>query len=101
LVPGLQAPLKVKVLIRLGLLFSFVAIILVTVSPRPAAMTEEQKAKYERLKAVRGGHRDVTTKLIRETDEFLATTTLSSEGRTRLDVIHKPVMYEIGTVIRT
>jgi len=89
LVPGLQAPLKVKVLICLGLLFSFVTILVVTVSSRPAVMAEEQRAKYERLKAVRGGHRGVTTKLIRETDELLTTTTLSSEGRTRLDVIHK------------
>ena len=52
-------------------------------------MAEEQRAKYERLKAVRGGHRGVTTKLIRETDELLATTTISTEGRTRLGVIHR------------
>jgi len=89
-VPGLQAPLKVKVLTHLGLLFSFATIILVvTVSSRPAVMAKKQRAKYEILKAMWGGHRGVTTKLIKETDELLAMTTLLSEGRTCLDVIHK------------
>ena len=52
-------------------------------------MAEEQRAKHERLRAVRGGHRGVTTKLIRETDELLVATTLSTEGRSHLGIIHK------------
>ena len=52
-------------------------------------MAKEQRAKHDRPKAVRGGHRGVTTKLIRETDELLAMTTIPTEGRTRLGIIHK------------
>ena len=50
---------------------------------------EEQRTKHDRLRAVRGGHRDVTTKLIKEADELLTVSPLTTEGRTRLDVINK------------
>ena len=50
---------------------------------------KESGAKYERLKAVRGGHRGVTTRLIKEADELLATATPTEESKSRLTVIHK------------
>ena len=50
---------------------------------------EQQRAKLERLKAVRRGHRGVLTKLTREMEEFLASPELSSEGTSRLKVIHE------------
>ena len=52
-------------------------------------MAEEQRAMHKRLRAVQRGHRGVTTKLIRETDELLVATTLSTESRSRLGIIHK------------
>lgn len=50
---------------------------------------EQQRAKLERLKAVRRGHRGVLTKLTREMEEILASPELSSEGTSRLKVIHE------------
>ena len=50
---------------------------------------EARRTNNEQLRAVCGGHRGVITKLIKETDEILATTPLTTEGRSRLDVIHK------------
>ena len=50
---------------------------------------EEQRTKHERLRAVHGGHRGVTTKLIKEADELLAVSPLTVEGRSCLDVINK------------
>jgi len=54
-----------------------------------AMAEEERRTKHERLRAVRGGHRGVTTKLIKEVDELLAVSPLTVEGRSRLDVINK------------
>lgn len=45
--------------------------------------------KNKQLRAVHGSHRGVNTKLIRETNELLPTILLTTEGRSRLDVIHK------------
>ena len=56
---------------------------------------EEQRTKYERLRAVRGGHRGVTTKLIKEADELLAVSPLTVEGRSRLDVINKQLRLKV------
>jgi len=50
---------------------------------------EESGAKYERLMAVRGGHRGVITRLIKEADELLATPTPTEESKSRLNVICK------------
>ena len=50
---------------------------------------EARRTNNKRLRAVHGGHRGVITKLITETNEILATTPLTTEGRSRLDVIHK------------
>ena len=60
-------------------------------------MNAEQKAKLERQRSVRRGHRSVATKLIKETAELLSatseTTPLSTEGstnsRTGPDQIHR------------
>ena len=41
------------------------------------------------LKAVRGGHRGVLTKLVKEVDELLEVTPLSSEAATRLNIVHE------------
>ena len=50
---------------------------------------EEQRTKHNQLRAVRGGHQGVTTKLIKEADELLTVSPLTIEGRTCLDVINK------------
>ena len=50
---------------------------------------EESGAKYDRLKAIRGGHRGVTTRLIKEADKLLATAPPSGESKSRQNVIHK------------
>ena len=50
---------------------------------------EEQRTKHDRLRVVHGGHRGVTTKLIKEADELLTASPLTIEGRTCLDVINK------------
>ena len=44
---------------------------------------------------MRGGHRCVTTKLIRETDELLAMTTILTEGITCLGVIHRQLCMKL------
>ena len=48
---------------------------------------EQSGAKYERLKAVQGGHQGITTRVIKEADEL--TSARSEESQSRLDVIHK------------
>ena len=64
---------------------------------------EESGAKYDRLKAIRGGHRGVTTRLIKEADELLATALLSGEIKSRLNVIHKQLelKHEVLSVLDT
>ena len=54
-------------------------------------MSEEKSSrrKYKRLKQVRGGHRGVTTKLIKEADELLSAPPLTPEAKSRLHVINK------------
>ena len=63
---------------------------------------EEQRTKHERLWAVRGGHRGVTTKLIKKADELLTVSPLTVEGRSRLDVINKQLRLKaelrVGTI---
>ena len=50
---------------------------------------EERKKKYEQLRQVRGGHRGLTTKLIKEAKELPLITPLSPEAKSRLHVISK------------
>ena len=50
-------------------------------------MEEEQRKRLERLKAVRGGHQGVLTKLAKEVDDLLADETLSNEAAARLNVV--------------
>jgi len=42
-------------------------------------MTEEAARALERSRAVRGGHRGVVTKLVREAEEILRNESLTSE----------------------
>ena len=52
-------------------------------------MEEEQRKRLDRLKAVRGGHRGVLTKLAKEVDDLLADETLSNEAAARLNVVRE------------
>ena len=60
---------------------------------------EERRKKYERLRQVRGGHRGVTTKLIKEAEELLSTTPLSSEAKSRIHVISKQLSLKSSHLI--
>ena len=50
---------------------------------------EAQRTKDKQLRVVYGGYSGVITKLIKETDEILATDPLTTKGRSQLNVIHK------------
>ena len=52
-------------------------------------MTEEAARALERSRAVRGGHCGVVTKLVREAEEILRNESLTSEQRSRLNVIRQ------------
>ena len=52
-------------------------------------MEEEQRKRLDRLRAVRGGHRGVLTKLAKEVDDLLADETLSNDSAARLNVIRE------------
>ena len=52
-------------------------------------MEEEQRKRLDRLRAVRGGHRGVLTKLTKEVDNLLADETLSNDFAARLNVIRE------------
>ena len=52
-------------------------------------MTEEAARALERSRAVRGGHHGVVTKLVREAEEILRNESLTSEQRSRLNVIRQ------------
>ena len=56
----------------------------------------EQRRKLERLKAVRGGHGGVLTKLAREVDKLLEDTPLLSEATTQLNIVHKQLKGKKG-----
>ena len=47
------------------------------------------KQKRDRAKAIRIGHRGVTTKLVREVDEIVTVDPLTAEAQARLKVIFK------------
>jgi hypothetical protein len=47
-------------------------------------MDEQAKAKLERLKAIRAGHRGIVTKAIKECDEILGATPISEENVSQL-----------------
>ena len=46
-------------------------------------MEEEQRKRLDRLRAVRGSHRGVLTKLAKEVDDLLADETLSNDSVAR------------------
>ena len=52
-------------------------------------------AQHDRLQAVHGGHRGVTTKLIKEADELLTVSPLTVKGRSCLDVINKQLHLKV------
>jgi len=105
---GLQETLKEKVLTQLTLLYLFVTLLLVIIrtschdrrtTEGYVRMNDRRLCMHEQLKVVWGGHIGVTTKLIKETDELLAVTTLSIEGRTHLGAIHNYLQLRVEHVI--
>jgi len=52
-------------------------------------MDEETKARLDRCRAIRGGHRGVVTKLTKEIDEILSQEMLNEEHYIRLNVIDR------------
>ena len=49
----------------------------------------QERKRLDRLRAVRGGHRGVLTKLAKEVDDLLADETLSNDSAARLNVIRE------------
>ena len=52
-------------------------------------MEKEQQKRLDRLKAVRGGHRGVLTKLAKEVDDLLVDEPLSNKAAARLNVVRE------------
>ena len=61
-------------------------------------MDEQAKAKLERLKAIRAGHRGVVTKAIKECDEILGTTPISEENVSRLEILDQQLRSKLSTL---
>ena len=61
-------------------------------------MDEQAKAKLERLKAIRAGHRGVVTKAIKECDEILGTTPISEENVSWLEILDQQLRSKLSTL---
>jgi len=61
---------------------------------------EESSRALERTRAVRGGHRGIVTKLVREAEEIITATTgpLSAGGRNQLSVIKQQLEVKLTTL---
>ncbi len=61
-------------------------------------MDEQLKAKLERLKAIRAGHRGVVTKAIKESEEILGTTPITEENISRLHTLDQQLRSKLSTL---
>ena len=61
-------------------------------------MDEQLKAKLERLKAIRAGHRGVVTKAIKESEEILGTTPITEENISRLHILDQQLRSKLSTL---